>query len=534
MFCGTDDEWASVTKGRDWDSNTGEYTVSYHEYESVEDDALNCKKCAICGDAIKHVFDKEIATEDYFAEGASCTQSTKYYMSCECGAKGGETFFYGEPSDHEYDKEVATATYKNTDADCENAASYYKSCVCGEKGSEIFYVGAPLGHSGGTATCTAQAVCGVCGKSYGNVLDHTYNKEVATETYFVSGATCTSGTKYYKSCVCGAKGSATFEIGEKLPHSYTQQNTSGNFLKTEASCTSKAVYYYSCSCGAKGEQTFETGDFYHPLNQEVVNDGFKKSDATCDSAAVYYKSCLCGMRGHETFTYGKALGHQGGTATCGEKAVCTVCNQPYGEPLSHTFDQEKIESKYLASAATCENAAKYYKSCVCGEIGTDTFESGEALAHTFDKKVSTEKYLKSAATCSAKAMYYYSCACGATGSEAFEFGEISEHSFDDGKVTLEPTVEAEGVKTFTCTLCGEEKTEAIEKLESVDSDNTDDTESEDIDTNDSESVGTDKGNENENPDKEKGCFGSIGRNAMFVIVALMIASFAILRKKEVE
>ncbi len=35
------------------------------------------------------------------------------------------------------------------------------------------------------------------------------------------------------------------------------------------------------------------------------------------------------------------------------------------------------------------------------------------------------------------------------------------HTWDEGKVTTEPTCVAEGVKTFTCTLCGETKTEAV-------------------------------------------------------------------------
>lgn len=37
----------------------------------------------------------------------------------------------------------------------------------------------------------------------------------------------------------------------------------------------------------------------------------------------------------------------------------------------------------------------------------------------------------------------------------------TEHQFDDGKVTKEPTCTEEGVKTYTCKICGEEKEEAI-------------------------------------------------------------------------
>ncbi|MGN0299239.1 MAG: sugar-binding domain-containing protein [Lachnospiraceae bacterium] len=41
----------------------------------------------------------------------------------------------------------------------------------------------------------------------------------------------------------------------------------------------------------------------------------------------------------------------------------------------------------------------------------------------------------------------------------------TEHTYNDGVVTQEPTTEEDGVKTYTCTVCGAEKTEVIPKLE---------------------------------------------------------------------
>ena len=47
---------------------------------------------------------------------------------------------------------------------------------------------------------------------------------------------------------------------------------------------------------------------------------------------------------------------------------------------THAYDQEVADSKYLASEATTESPAKYYKSCTCGEFDkAETFESGEVL-----------------------------------------------------------------------------------------------------------------------------------------------------------
>ena len=56
-----------------------------------------------------------------------------------------------------------------------------------------------------------------------------------------------------------------------------------------------------------------------------------------------------------------------------------ICNKNH----THSFTEQKVERQYLASEATCTEAAKYYYSCACGEKGSGTFESGNALGHDF-------------------------------------------------------------------------------------------------------------------------------------------------------
>jgi len=51
-----------------------------------------------------------------------------------------------------------------------------------------------------------------------------------------------------------------------------------------------------------------------------------------------------------------------------------------------------------------------------------------------------------------------------TCSECNEKLDPEKHSFDEGVVTTEPTEHSEGVRTYTCTVCGYEKTESIDKL----------------------------------------------------------------------
>ena len=85
---------------------------------------------------------------------------------------------------------------------------------------------------------------------------------------------------------------------------------------------------------------------------------------------------------------------------------------------------------YKASGATCTAKATYYKSCVCGAKGTQTFASGETLPHTYDKEVATDAYKATGATCLVRATYYKSCVCGAKGTETFSSGELAAHTFE--------------------------------------------------------------------------------------------------------
>lgn len=57
---------------------------------------------------------------------------------------------------------------------------------------------------------------------------------------------------------------------------------------------------------------------------------------------------------------------------------------------AHSFTQENTDSEYLASSATCTQAATYYYSCSCGAKDTNnTFTSGEALGHTWSNWTSS-------------------------------------------------------------------------------------------------------------------------------------------------
>lgn len=50
------------------------------------------------------------------------------------------------------------------------------------------------------------------------------------------------------------------------------------------------------------------------------------------------------------------------------------------DKAAHVFDKEEASETYLASVATYTDAARYYKSCICGVKGTETFSHGSPLS----------------------------------------------------------------------------------------------------------------------------------------------------------
>ena len=63
-------------------------------------------------------------------------------------------------------------------------------------------------------------------------------------------------------------------------------------------------------------------------------------------------------------------------------ATLTACKKH-----THTFDTKDTSADFLATEATCTKKATYYKSCTCGEKGTETFEYGQLAEHTKSNEI---------------------------------------------------------------------------------------------------------------------------------------------------
>lgn len=148
--------------------------------------------------------------------------------------------------------------------------------------------------------------CSIC-KGKGDIAAHTYDQETVNEQYKASSATCLSGTTYYMSCVCGAKGADTFEIGDKDPAHHSG----------------------------------------------ILNNDWKSNDTN------HWKEYSC-CRAHA-----EEAAHSGGTATCQSSAICAVCNTAYGakDMTNHTGGTEVRGSVEATTSTEGYTGDTYCKGC---------------------------------------------------------------------------------------------------------------------------------------------------------------------------
>ena len=423
-------EW--VSNGDGTHSRVCANDSTHIETKACHGGKATCTAKAICEDCGKaygemaaHTFTAKTVAAKYLKSAATCTAKAVYYTSCaDCGlsskgTKNEATFEYGNALGHKYGEWVSNGNGTHTIV-CDNDNKHTETKAC----------------HGGKATCTAKAICEVCGKAYGEMAAHTFTAKTASAKYLKSAATCTAKAVYYTSCAdCGlsskgTKNEATFEYGNALGHKYGKWVSNGDGTHTRV-----------CANDNKHTET---------------------------------KNC------------------HGGKATCTAKAICEDCGKAYGKMTAHTFTAKTTIGRYLKTAATCTTKSVYYTSCAdCGLSSKGTASeavfSGSALGHSLTAwSVTTE------ATCTTNGSQERHCTrCDykqtktitAKGHEfgswkitknvsCLEDGEQSRvcsvckktevkkiaatgvHTYGAWKVTKKATCTATGVKERTCTSCG--------------------------------------------------------------------------------
>ena len=207
---------------------------------------------------------------------------------------------------------------------------------------------------GGTATCTAKAVCEVCKSEYGEKLPHDFTAETVDAKYLKSAATCTGKAIYYKSCaVCGLSSEGTadeaaFFSGNALDHDW------GAWTSNEDGTHTRTCTVDGCSAGTQTENCIDAN-----------------KDHKCDICDYIISKCADDNKDHKCDYCGKKLTeHTGGKATCMDKAKCEVCGAEYGEldPKNHT-NLKHFPAK--AATKTTEGNIEYWYCEGCGKYFSD-------------------------------------------------------------------------------------------------------------------------------------------------------------------
>ena len=295
--------------------------------------------------------------------------------------------------------------------------------VCGKCGAELDRAE----HSGGTATCTAKAVCSTCQTAYGELGGHTLTKHDAVD------ATCTApgNVEYWHCSVCGKNFSDSAGTGElteitspALNHNWGVWTSNGNGTHTRtcqrdsrhtetencsggsATCTNAAI---CTSCGGSygKELGHDWGEWKNTGNAQQHTRTCQRDQSHTETAAhtpgtpancTTPQTCTaCGYEitpsnnnhdwnawesngnGTHTHTCKNDSSHtettncSGGSATCEARAVCDVCHMVYGELAPHTL----THSPAVDATCTTPGNVEYWHCSVCGKNFSDSEGKGE-------------------------------------------------------------------------------------------------------------------------------------------------------------
>lgn len=230
----------------------------------------------------EHTFDqklKEVNGVSTLKDKATCTTNAIYYKSCTCGQVSTTETFEDKDTKlgHEYTKQIKDEKYlKSQGSNCQEHDAYWYACSrCDvsakddENAQDKYYESAEVGN-------------------------HVYDQEVESSEYLAIPATCMTPARYYKSCICGAKGTEAFAAtGTHLGHAYIEVKNP-QFLREKATnCKEHDTYWYVCSrCGktsktinkyyedkdSKGEHI--SSDWIIDQQPTVAKEGSKRKECT--------------------------------------------------------------------------------------------------------------------------------------------------------------------------------------------------------------------------------------------------------------
>lgn len=239
-----------------------------------------------------------------------------------------------------------------------------------------------------------------------------HGDHIAAFTDTVVAPTCTE--QGYTHHVCTVKGCTYAPVDDTYVAA-----TDHTWVKTQTNpptCTEKGTAFYKCSaCGAT--RTEKIAPLGHDLSRCDL-----RPDATCTQPGRAVGTCArCDVKIDEVIP---AKGHDYSYA---ETSVAPTCTEP---------------GHYKGTCPTC---------------GKDYDDVVPALGHDWGEWVTSIE-----PTVSTVGYRYHVCnrdGCGYR--EGEDIPKLHTHTWDAGVVTQKPTAAEPGVRTYTCTVCGQTRTETI-------------------------------------------------------------------------
>lgn len=151
------------------------------------------------------------------------------------------------------------------------------------------------------------------------------------------------------------------------------------------------------------------------------------------------------------------------TYTCPEDGDSYVGN--YVPALGHAPAEAVRENE---TAATCSGGGYYDSVIYCSRCGEELSREKVTVEATGHSPAAAVRENETAATCDLAGSYdsvVYCAVCGEELSRETVTVEASGHAWDDGTVKTEATCAQAGEVMYTCTLCGETRTESVPRKE---------------------------------------------------------------------
>ena len=260
----------------------------------------------------EHTFDqklKEVNGVSTLKDKATCTTNAIYYKSCACGQVSTTETFEDKDTKlgHEYTKQIKDSKYlKSQGSNCQEHDIYWYACSrCDvsakddENAQDKYYESAEVGNhvfskdwhkdsNNHWHSCTVPGCNEVSDKG-----NHVYNQEVESSEYLATPATCMTPARYYKSCICGAKGTEAFAAtGTHLGHAYIEVKNP-QFLREKATnCKEHDTYWYVCSrCGKTSKTINKYYEDKDSKGEHISSDWIIDQQPTVAKEGSKHKEC---------------------------------------------------------------------------------------------------------------------------------------------------------------------------------------------------------------------------------------------------